>query len=96
MDVATDMSETERMKAERAAKIALEEERIKAEKEKEAGGGNCWNIIAVLQLHSLSLPNNDHLSLYSISFCIMSLYPLAPLTLSPVCVYFQVPALVPV
>ena len=35
------MSETERMKAERAAKIALEEDRIKLEKEKEAGGGEC-------------------------------------------------------
>ena len=33
------MSETERMKAERAAKIALEEDRIKQEKEKESGGG---------------------------------------------------------
>ena len=37
--VATDMSETERMKAERATKIALEEDRLKLEKEKETGGG---------------------------------------------------------
>ena len=41
MAVATDMSETERMKAERAAKVALEEDRLKLEKEKEAGGGEC-------------------------------------------------------
>ena len=40
MEVATDMSETERMKAERAARVALEEERIKAEKEAVSGGGN--------------------------------------------------------
>lgn len=37
--VATDMSETERMKAERAAKIALEEERIKLEKERDSTVG---------------------------------------------------------
>jgi hypothetical protein len=37
--VATDMSETERMKAERAAKIALEEERIKLEKERDTTVG---------------------------------------------------------
>jgi hypothetical protein len=33
------MSETERMKAERAAKIALEEERIKLEKERDSTVG---------------------------------------------------------
>ena len=39
------MSETDRMKAERAAKIALEEERIRAEREKESGGDNSYNKI---------------------------------------------------
>ena len=50
MEVATDMSETERMKAERAARVALEEERIKAEKEAVSGGGNPlinYNLYAV-------------------------------------------------
>ena len=45
MEVATDMSETDRMKAERAAKIALEEERIRAEREKESGGDNSYDDI---------------------------------------------------
>ena len=44
MEVATDMSETERMKAERAARVALEEERIKTEKEAVSGGGKSLSI----------------------------------------------------
>ena len=36
------MSETDRMKAERAAKIATEEERIKAEKEKDHDAGGTY------------------------------------------------------
>ena len=41
------MSETERMKAERAAKIAAEEERIRVEREKDAGG----NIYSNFNIH---------------------------------------------
>ena len=45
------MSETERMKAERAARVALEEERIKTEKEAVSGGGKPLPIRSFNQYH---------------------------------------------
>ena len=62
------MSETERMKAERAARIALEEERIKAEKEGVTGGGSYHSqrlfLLLVLQIFDFLVARVDEMSLY--------------------------------